>query len=79
MTIVKTRFCKHRNITKIVRKFIPDAQKEPRVGAELNYILPSEQSDKFETLFDILEKNRTKLGIDSFGASVTTMEEVFIK
>jgi ATP-binding cassette subfamily A (ABC1) protein 3 len=76
---VKNRKCKHRNITKIVHKFIPEAVKEPRVGAELNYILPSETTNKFETLFDILEKNRATLGIDSFGASVTTMEEVFIK
>jgi len=59
--------------------YVPEAVKEQRSGSELNYILPSEQIDKFEGLFEILEKNMEKLGIETFGASVTTMEEVFIK
>ena len=59
--------------------YVPEAVKEQRAGSELNYILPSEQADKFEGLFEILEKNMEKLGIESFGASITTMEEVFIK
>ena len=46
---------------------------------ELSYILPRERSDRFEELFTVLENNRKTLGITSFGASVTTMEEVFIK
>ena len=30
-------------------------------------------------LFSFLEQNKVNLGIMSFGASVTTMEEVFMK
>lgn len=48
-------------------------------GAELSFILPSEATGKFEELFTELEKNRSRLGIASYGASVTTMEEVFLK
>ena len=48
-------------------------------GAELSFILPSEATGKFEELFTELEKNRSQLGIASYGASVTTMEEVFLK
>lgn len=48
-------------------------------GAELTYILPSEATGKFEDLFNELESRREELGINSFGVSVTTMEEVFLK
>ena len=68
-----------RNISKIIRKFVPDMHRTKTNGDELNYILPREQSAGFEQLFDVLETNHVKLGIDSFGASVTTMEEVFLK
>ena len=49
------------------------------VGAELSFILPSEATGKFEDLFMDLETRRQELGIASYGASVTTMEEVFLK
>ena len=48
-------------------------------SAELSYTLPSESSDRFEEMFTCLEKDSASLGIQSFGASVTTMEEVFMK
>ena len=48
-------------------------------GAELSFILPSEATGKFEELFLELETRRRELGIASYGASVTTMEEVFLK
>ena len=48
-------------------------------GAELSFILPSEARGKFEELFLELETRRKELGIASYGASVTTMEEVFLK
>jgi len=79
LTLVKNSEGKQKNITRIIRKFVPNLQKERRVGSELNYLLPHESSPSFEELFDVLEQNRQKLGIDSFGASITTMEEVFIK
>jgi len=41
--------------------------------------LPSEATGKFEELFIELEIRRKDLGIASYGASVTTMEEVFLK
>ncbi len=46
---------------------------------ELSYVLPSEYAKKFEGLFTELEDNKTTLGISSYGASVTTLEEVFLK
>ena len=51
----------------------------PTLGAELSYILPRESSRNFSTLFSELETRRKELGIASYGASMTTMEEVFMK
>jgi ATP-binding cassette subfamily A (ABC1) protein 3 len=58
---------------------VPTARLESAVGAELSYTLPSESSAAFPALFTLLEDRRVELGIDSFGASITTMEEVFLK
>jgi len=79
LTLVKNSDGRAKSITRVIRKYVPNVQKEPRVGSELNYLLPHESSPSFEELFDELEQNRKELDIDSFGASVTTMEEVFIK
>ena len=49
------------------------------VGAELSYILPDENVKAFPDMFAELEQNLDELGILGFGASVTTMEEVFMK
>ena len=49
------------------------------LGLELSYVLPSEQSKNFEALFTDLEENKIEYGISSYGASVTTLEEVFLK
>lgn len=49
------------------------------VGAELSYILPDSKVSSFPDLFAELEENLNALGILGFGASVTTMEEVFRK
>eukprot|EP01084_Bolivina_argentea_P011948 22379_1 len=48
-------------------------------GSELTYRLPFEETAKFSELFDILDNNKDELFIKSYGISVTTLEEVFLK
>ena len=79
MIMVKEPHCEVINMTSIVQNFVPDAQLESNISAELSYLLPKESSNKFEALFTHLEENKSNLGISSFGASVTTMEEVFLR
>lgn len=50
-----------------------------RTGAELSYVLPRESLQNFSKLFSQLESRGEELGIASYGASMTTMEEVFMK
>jgi len=76
---VKNPSCVAENILEAIKVHVPGVQMESNVGAELSFVLPKEQSANFEKLFTDLEFDQTALGIDSFGASVTTLEEVFLK
>ena len=79
MAIVKEATCNVESVTRIVQSHVPGARLESDVSAELSYVLPQESKGNFSTLFTELDRNRGTLGISSYGASVTTMEEVFIK
>ncbi|XP_036408284.1 ATP-binding cassette sub-family A member 3 [Megalops cyprinoides] len=79
MVIVKDALCNVSEITRLVHMYVPSASLESSAGAELSYILPKESTSRFELLFAELEMNREELGIASYGASVTTMEEVFLR
>ena len=79
MVMVKTTECDVDHVTSVVKQYVPDAKLESNISAELSYVLPSESSSQFEALFSHLETNAKTIGILSFGASVTTMEEVFLK
>uniref|UniRef100_UPI00398EE067 phospholipid-transporting ATPase ABCA3 isoform X2 n=1 Tax=Pristiophorus japonicus TaxID=55135 RepID=UPI00398EE067 len=79
MVIVKRPRCKVARITNLVKRYVPRANLQTNVGAELSYILPKESTDRFEGLFSELEKKQAELGIASYGASITTMEEVFLR
>uniref|UniRef100_A0A3Q0S9J7 ATP binding cassette subfamily A member 3 n=1 Tax=Amphilophus citrinellus TaxID=61819 RepID=A0A3Q0S9J7_AMPCI len=79
MVIVKDALCNVSEITRLVHMYVPNATLESSAGAELTYILPKESTSRFELLFAELEMNREELGIASYGASVTTMEEVFLR
>ena len=63
----------------LIKSFVPEAEQVTDVGAELSFILPSSSTPAFPNLFDRLESDKDALGIQSFGVSVTTMEEVFMK
>ncbi|KAJ8254174.1 hypothetical protein COCON_G00207860 [Conger conger] len=79
MVIVKDVLCNVAEITRLVHMYVPNATLESSAGAELSFILPKESTSRFELLFAELEMNRDELGIASYGASITTMEEVFLR
>jgi len=79
LIIVKDTHCSVEAITRILRKSIPDAEIDQNVGAELSYSLPDTKSHLFPDMFQELEDKKVELGIASYGASITTMEEVFMK
>jgi len=79
LVVVKDADCDVNRITQAIGKYISDVSINQNVGAELSYLLPADQSHLFQFIFEDLEKNRRSYGISSYGASVTTMEEVFIR
>jgi ATP-binding cassette subfamily A (ABC1) protein 3 len=79
MVIVKEPHCEVATVTALVHSYVPQAVMETNIGAELSYILPTETDNRFQELFTDLETNKSSLGISSYGASVTTMEEVFLR
>uniref|UniRef100_A0A8C5R778 ATP binding cassette subfamily A member 3 n=1 Tax=Leptobrachium leishanense TaxID=445787 RepID=A0A8C5R778_9ANUR len=79
MVMVKEPHCQVEEVTELITSYVPNATLEGNAGAELSYVLPKESTHKFEPLFSELEHRRKALGIASYGASVTTMEEVFLR
>ncbi|XP_047390364.1 ATP-binding cassette sub-family A member 17-like isoform X3 [Sciurus carolinensis] len=79
MTLLKNPYCDKEKLSRLIYHHIPNAVLESSIGEELIYILPKEHIHRFESLFTDLEMKQIELGITSFGASVTTMEEVFIR
>ncbi|CAL1171712.1 unnamed protein product, partial [Cladocopium goreaui] len=49
------------------------------VGTELTYRMPFEESSGFPELFEYLEQQPQRYGVELFGVSVTTLEEVFLR
>uniref|UniRef100_A0A8C6FVK5 ABC transporter domain-containing protein n=1 Tax=Moschus moschiferus TaxID=68415 RepID=A0A8C6FVK5_MOSMO len=79
LIMVKDPHCDVKEISELIKYHVPEARLENDVAAELSFILPKEYANRFEDLFTEMEDRQEELGIASFGISITTMEEVFIK
>ncbi|CAG9814922.1 unnamed protein product [Phaedon cochleariae] len=82
LTLVLEGICKEQAINRLVKTHVSKAEKARRHGRELSFILPHNAVEKFASLFSAIEQeinNKTsKLGISSYGVSMTTLEEVFL-
>lgn len=63
----------------LIQSRVKDATLLTDVGTELTFQLPFTSSQAFQSLFEHFDNNESQLGIQSYGVSVTTLEEVFIK
>jgi ATP-binding cassette subfamily A (ABC1) protein 3 len=48
-------------------------------AGEVSYRLPLHCAPKFPEMFDALDELKARIGFDSYGVSVTTLEEVFLR
>jgi len=62
-----------------IANHIPDTKVLSDVGKELALRVPLGASPKFPDLLDELDEKKAELGLDTWGLSVTTLEEVFLK
>lgn len=85
LRITKSQNFNRRSVDSVIQKYLPDARVKSEINTEIIYALESEDKTKetnkdvFPDLFDDLDANKSELGIGSYGISVTTMEDVFIK
>ncbi|EJW79766.1 hypothetical protein WUBG_09326 [Wuchereria bancrofti] len=62
-----------------IRKHIPEIEKQSATSQQITVLLPIECKKSFPNLFIELEQNAGKYGINSFGLSLNTLEQVFLK
>ena len=67
------------SVSGMVTKELPNAELLSDVGTELAFQVPFEDSHKFSTLFRTFDEEQAALGVESYGMSVTTLEEVFLR
>lgn len=79
LVCVKEKGCETNKITSLLSNYIPGIPIETNIGSELTYILKEEYTSQFKTIFADLEMKTAELKIASFGVSLTTLEEVFLK
>ena len=57
----------------------PDVQKVSEIAGEMTVQIPNAYSSKFKDFFEDFDNQLTDLGIQSYGISITTLEQVFLK
>ena len=62
-----------------IQKIINTSKILADVSAEVAFQLPMDEVKNFPQLFDMLDQDKEKLHINSYGISITTMEEVFLR
>lgn len=78
LVCVKQEQCNADDVTNLIYTTIPGAQAES-VANELVYKLPTKYTMKFQNMFEKLEAKQKQLKLRSFGISLNTLEEVFLK
>jgi len=62
-----------------ILKAIPGAKKLQEVSTEATFLLPKSAIDKFKNFFPQLDSMLNELDVSSYGLSMTTLEEVFLR
>lgn len=80
LVIVTKPHCKKAKIINLVKQYIPEVEFKTAktYKNELHFILPDRHIRNVQSLFTSIEKKKEMFGIQSYGASITTMEDVFI-
>ena len=79
LTMVKTASFDKTRVTQTIHNYLPNAFVNHDMNTEISYIIPSYDTGRFAQLFELFENNSRELGIESYGISHTTMEDVFRK
>lgn len=79
LVCAKNESCDSGKVTQMLQKFLPDLEIESESESEIFYRLPEDQVHRFQEIFSNLEEYEDDLKLRSYGVSLTTMEEIFMK
>ena len=79
LTIYKDGGCDEGAVQSAVTRFVPEAGLVNNVAGEIAYKLPTAASPAFADLFDTFDAHMGDWRIQSYGISITTMEEIFLR
>ncbi|GIY69239.1 ATP-binding cassette sub-family A member 3 [Caerostris darwini] len=66
-------------LTSLLRKHVPEVTLRNELEKEISFNLTSDTNSSFGDMFEELENQKRNLGVTSFGITVTTMEDVFLR
>jgi ATP-binding cassette, subfamily A (ABC1), member 3 len=75
----KQEIFKLESFKQILDSTINDYKIETNIAAEMCILIPFESSNKLPNILNNIEKSKQEMGIDGYGISSPTIEEVFIK
>nr|XP_019588404.1 PREDICTED: ATP-binding cassette sub-family A member 8-like isoform X1 [Rhinolophus sinicus] len=78
LSLQLNEMCVQEKITSLVKQHIPDAKLSAESEGKLVYTLPLERTNRFPALYEDLDFC-SGLGIENYGVSMTTLNEVFLK
>ncbi|KRZ77264.1 ATP-binding cassette sub-family A member 3, partial [Trichinella papuae] len=70
---------KAEQLLKLIEEYIPGAQLSNCIGTEAVYTVPLIKGAKLHALFSSIEQKLDHYDVESFGLSIVTMEEVFLR
>ena len=79
MVCAKEVGCNTNDITAQLKSYVNDVELESDIGTEVTFILNQANVQLFKDMLESFENNMKALRISSYGISLTTMEEVFLK
>lgn len=79
LVVVKAERGTNEKLERFVLDNVPNAKKVSEVSSEATFLLPKETSEHFPEFFKKFDKNLADLGVNSYGVSMTTLEEVFLQ
>ena len=79
LVCVKKPSCDVTKVTNLLRNYLPDINVATEIGTELAYLLDETNVAVFQDMLSDLEENSDSLELDSYGISMTTLEDVFHK
>ena len=74
----KTDVDSRKDLCAVVKKHVSSAVMTSSSAGELSFRLPTNASSSFPPLLEILENGHSRFGIETWGLSMTTLEEVFL-